>query len=64
MNRTVTVTLTPEDQTALYDALVFRAQTLEGNLPGSDRAATMNRLAACLIDQMEYPVPFWMTEDV
>ena len=64
MNRTVTVTLTPEDQTALYDALVLRAQTLEGNLPGSDRAATMTRLAACLIDQMEYPVPFWMTEDV
>ena len=64
MTRTVTVTLTPEEQTALYDALVLRAETLETNLPGSDRATTMTRLAACLIDQMQYPVPFWMTEDV
>ena len=57
---TVTVTLTPEEQTALYDALYLRAETLETNLPGSDRAATMNRLAACLIQQMDYPVPHWM----
>ena len=64
MNRTVTMTLTPEQQTALFDALVLRAQTLEGNLPGSDRARTMHQVAACLIDQMEYPVPFWMTEAV
>ena len=63
-NLTVTVTLTPEEQTALYDAVVLRAQTLEGNLPGSDRARTMNQLAACLIDQMEYPVPFWMSEAI
>jgi hypothetical protein len=64
MNRTVTMTLTIEEQTALYDALVLRAQTLETNLPGSDRSTLMNRLAACLIDQMEYPVPFWMSEAV
>ena len=60
-NLTVTMTLTPEEQTALYDAVVLRAQTLEGNLPGSDRSVVMNRLAACLIDQMGYPVPHWMT---
>ena len=63
-NLTVTMTLTPEEQTALYDALVLRAQTLEGNLPGSDRARTMHQVAACLIDQMDYPVPFWMSEAV
>jgi len=63
-NLTVTVTLTPEEQTALYDAVVLRSQTLEGNLPGSDRARTMNRLAACLIDQMGYPVPHWMSEAI
>ena len=64
MNRTVTMTLTPEQQTALFDALVLRAQTLEGNLPGSDRARTMHEVASCLIDQMEYPVPFWISEAV
>jgi hypothetical protein len=73
-NVTVTMTLTPEEQTALYDALVLRAQTLEGNLPGSevgsdvgsgsDRARTMHQVAAVLIDQMGYPVPFWMSERV
>ena len=63
-NVTITMTLTQEEQTALYDALVLRAQTLEGNLPGSDRSAVMNRLAACLIEQMDYPVPFWMSEAV
>ena len=63
-NLTVTITLTPEEQTALYDALYLRAQTLEGNLPGSDRARTMHQVAAVLIDQMGYPVPFWMSEGV
>jgi hypothetical protein len=59
-NLIVTITLTPEEQTALYDALYLRAETLETNLPGSDRTRTMHQVAACLIDQMDYPVPFWM----
>jgi len=63
-NATVTITLTPEEQTALYDALYRLAETLETNLPGSDRSAVMNRVAACLIDQLDYPVPLWMTEAV
>ena len=61
MTRTITMTLTAEQQTALYDALFSRCEELETNLPGSDRSAVMNDVAACLIDQMEYPVPRWMT---
>jgi hypothetical protein len=63
-NITVTVTLTPEQQTALYDALFSRAVDLETNVPGSDRSSTMNEVAACLIDQIGFPVPLWMSSDV
>ena len=58
---TVTMTLTPDQQTALYDALFSRAEVLETNVPGSDRSAVMNDLAADLINQMGYPVPLWMS---
>jgi len=57
---TITMTLTPEQQTALYDALFSRCEELETNLPGSDRSSAMNDVAACLIEQMGYPVPLWM----
>ena len=61
---TITMTLTPEQQTALYDALFSRCEELETNLPGSDRSSAMNDVAACLIEQMGYPVPLWMTTAV
>lgn len=63
-NITITMTLTPEQQTALYDALLSRAEVLETNVPGSDRSSAMNDVAVCLIEQMDYPVPMWMTEAV
>lgn len=61
MNTTVTVTLTKEQQTALANALYIRAMDLQHNVPGTDRNLTMNQVAACLLDQMGYPVYEWMT---
>jgi len=58
---TVTITLTPEQQTALADALYIRAMDLQHNVPGTDRNVAMNEVAACLLDQLEYPVHNWMT---
>jgi|AACY02.3.fsa_nt_gi hypothetical protein len=59
---TITMTLTQEQQTQLCDALVLRAETLETNVPGSDRSIAMNEVAACLIDQLGYPVPAWLAD--
>jgi hypothetical protein len=58
---TVTITMTPEQRTALADALYIRAMDLQHNVPGTDRSVAMNELAACLLDQMDYPVYEWMT---
>jgi hypothetical protein len=44
------------------DAVVLRAETLETNVPGSDRSIAMNEVAACLIDQLGYPVPAWLAD--
>ena len=60
MNTTVTITLTPQQQTALADALYIRAMDLQHNVPGTDRNVAMNEVAACLLDQMDYPVHEWM----
>ena len=60
MNTTVMITLTAEQHSELYDALYFRASTLQSNVPGSSRSVAMNEIAACLIDQLGYPVPSWM----
>ncbi len=59
---TVVMNLTPEQVTALYDALILRAETLETNVPGSDRSAAMNAVATCLVEQMGYPVPAWLAD--
>jgi hypothetical protein len=60
MNTTVTITLTPEQRTALADALYIRAMDLQANVHGTDRNVAMNEVAACLLDQMDYPVHEWM----
>ena len=57
---TVTITLTQEQQTQLYDALILRAEALETNVPGSDRSIAMNEVAACLVEQLGYPLPQWL----
>jgi hypothetical protein len=61
MNTTVTITLTPQQCTALADALYIRAMDLQHNVPKTDRSVAMNEVAACLLDQMDYPVHEWMT---
>jgi hypothetical protein len=61
MNTTVTITLTPEQRTALADALYIRAMDLQANVHGTDRNVAMNEVAACLLDQMDYPVHEWMS---
>jgi hypothetical protein len=60
MNTTVTITLTPEQRTALADALYIRAMDLQANVHGTDRNVAMNEVAACLLDQMDHPVHEWM----
>jgi hypothetical protein len=60
MNTTVTITLTPQQQTALADALYIRAMDLQHNLPNSARNVAMTEVAACLLDQLDYPVHEWM----
>jgi hypothetical protein len=60
MNTTVTITLTPQQRTALADALYVRAMDLQHNVPQTDRSVAINEVAACLLDQMDYPVHEWM----
>jgi hypothetical protein len=34
---------------------------LQANVHGTDRNVAMNEVAACLLDQMDYPVHEWMS---
>lgn len=55
------MTLTKDQQTALANALYIRAMDLQHHVYKSDRNVAMNEVAACLLDQMDYPVYEWMT---
>jgi hypothetical protein len=59
---TIAMTLTQEQLVQLYDALIDRAVTLSTNVPGSDRSIAMNEVAACLVEQLGYPVPAWLAD--